>query len=937
MKAHGQQHYTIANGFLSNEVYNSYKDSKGYIWFCTNKGVCRFNGKDFKTYTNLDGLPDNSVINFFEDRQGRLWLSCYNGGPCYIYQEKVYNMSNSRLLAKIPVRPFFRDMCNGPDSSVYIAYSSGLLIKIVDTAVTILTNNASSTFCTLQYKDDTLYAYDQHEGRLKFYKDKYIGTNPISYFIAFVQGNTQYIVGNDTILIQHNNKLYALYHNENVNVLKVIKIVPYKNYSFFCCTHSGLLLVDYMHHSQSWILKGMKVTSVCQSPSGNFYATTLNKGVYELNRELNDINFITDIGEAEIQQHNNYLFRITTDSIFTFNNNTLKQEPIKTKYQSNWNTLAVDDRYFVYSVSNHTNFIERKTGISFPHVFDGIKKNANPSYKFCIPHSSNQYFVGGEVSYGNVIVSNDAAKLVFADSLKNKIFYAMRNPANGHLYLLLTNCLYERDVTGKEKKMIDSFSVDFYPAGLFSFGNYIVISTSTGKLILYSLGSVKKMMYNLKGLIISNILPITNNTFIATTNAGASLVTINNKQNISIQKIVYPFSSSDIYNIYSCGSHLLMNVNNNLYEVDPAIINKHTTKPTFFINNILVSNQKRNGNHIFINSNSTGNITISLNALYFGNPNISYQYRFIKGHDRGQWLHSDGGQLNLLLPSYGNYTIEFAAVADNNNTSASQFLYVSWPPPFYLTWWFFAILGLLFIALVIYMVYLNNQRRKLKFNREMDMLQLEHKAINSLLNPHFVFNAINNIQNLVNKYRVDDANEYLARLSRLIRQNIENLQFNLITAEKELSLVLNYIYLQNLRFANKIHLQINNTADADTLYLPPLLIHTFVENSVVHGFSPDIKDFTITIDIHPDGKDYVDIIITDNGLGLNKPTQAQQALKDKTSIGVDATRRRLQKLSEFYKVDYKLDITDRQATDGVPGAKVSIRFYAHFGNLLPVN
>lgn len=379
-----------------------------------------------------------------------------------------------------------------------------------------------------------------------------------------------------------------------------------------------------------------------------------------------------------------------------------------------------------------------------------------------------------------------------------------------------------------------------------------------------------------------------------------------------------------------------MNVNNNLYKVNPALINTHITKPVFFVDSVLVNSIKDTNKHIIVNNKTNSNISISLRALYFGNPNISYKYRINRNKDKGQWFYSNGGDFNLSLPSYGDYTIEFAAVADNNNTSASQFLYVSWPPPFYLTWWFFSILGLLFIALLIYMVYLYNQRRKLKFGREMDMLQLEHKAINSLLNPHFIFNAINNIQNLVNKYRVDDANEYLARLSRLIRQNIENLQFNLITAEKELSLIRNYIYLQNLRFADKIHLQVNNIADADKLYLPPLLIHTFVENSVVHGFSPDIKDFTITIDIHPDGKDYVDITITDNGLGLSKPTQAQQALKDKTSIGVDATRRRLQKLSEFYKVDYKLEITDRQEVEGVLGAKVAIRFYAHFGNLLPV-
>ncbi len=945
-----QQQYTTTNGLPSNTVYNSFRDSRGYIWFGTDKGACRFDGKNFKIYATEDGLPDNSVIDFFEDIKGRLWLFCFNGGGCYIYNNKVHNAGNDRLLAKMPAVSFQRVMCNGPDSSLYIAYTNTPLLKVTDTTISALMTyrvargKPQPALCALQYAKDTLYVYDQTNSCTKLYHDKYAGSIPMHLSMTFIDGQKQYIVHTDTVFINKGNRRLASYSSKNIGYSKIIKIVTHDAHSFFACTNNGLLLVDFINHTQTWLLKDLQISSICQSISGNYWATALNKGIYKLNRELTSIEPITNISGSDLLQKNENLYRVTTDSVYSFNTSTLRQEPIRVKYNSAWKILGEDDHYLVCATKTNTILIDKKTGIIYDKVWEKAKpwkddkELVRPVAGYFIPVDKNKLFFSGSVQYYCARIENNYAYWD-ADFLTHeaKLLCPKKCASNGRIYVLSAVDLLEFDPATNKTIKIDSFYNHYLPSDLFCFDNHIAVTSSAGKMILYTLGSRKRAIYDFNGKGISNIISLSRNKLIVVTNKEYKILTLTNATgDITMQSITYPFNSAEINQVYTCGTNLLMAVNNNLYKVNPTLINAHITRPVFFINNVLVNNVKDTSRHIVLNNTGSNNIFISLSPLYFGNPNISYKYRFVKDNNNSQWFYSDGGEFNLSLPSYGDYKIEFIAIADNNNTSASQFLYVSWPPPFYLTWWFFSILGLLFIALVIYMVYLYNQRKKLKFEKEMDLLQLEHKAINSLLNPHFVFNAINNIQNLVNKYRVDDANEYLARLSRLIRQNIENLQFNLITAEKELSLVRNYIYLQNLRFADKIHLQINNTADADKLYLPPLLIHTFVENSVVHGFSPDIKDFTISIDIHPDGKDYVDITITDNGLGLSKPTQAQQALKDKTSIGVDATRRRLQKLSEFYKVDYKLEITDRQVTEGVPGARISIRFYAHLGSLLPV-
>jgi ligand-binding sensor domain-containing protein len=81
--------FTINDGLPSSEVYNVMQDSKGFIWFCTDAGVSRYNGYSFKNFSREDGLPDNNVYELFEDNQQRIWTRTLSGNLAYIRNDSI--------------------------------------------------------------------------------------------------------------------------------------------------------------------------------------------------------------------------------------------------------------------------------------------------------------------------------------------------------------------------------------------------------------------------------------------------------------------------------------------------------------------------------------------------------------------------------------------------------------------------------------------------------------------------------------------------------------------------------------------------------------------------------------------------------------------------------------------------------------------------------
>jgi len=124
------RHYTVEDGLSSNTVYCVKQDSKGYLWFGTDQGVCRYNGHSFTRYSILDGLSDNDILQIHEDSQGRLWFLTYSGTPCYYFNGTFHNSENTEFLKQAKMNRYLSSFTEGPDGSVYLSSSIGDLMRI---------------------------------------------------------------------------------------------------------------------------------------------------------------------------------------------------------------------------------------------------------------------------------------------------------------------------------------------------------------------------------------------------------------------------------------------------------------------------------------------------------------------------------------------------------------------------------------------------------------------------------------------------------------------------------------------------------------------------------------------------------------------------------------------------------------------------------------
>ncbi len=167
--------------------------------------------------------------------------------------------------------------------------------------------------------------------------------------------------------------------------------------------------------------------------------------------------------------------------------------------------------------------------------------------------------------------------------------------------------------------------------------------------------------------------------------------------------------------------------------------------------------------------------------------------------------------------------------------------------------------------------------------------ELNKKALQLQMNPHFFFNVLNSINSFIVKNDKKEAQQYLSKFSRLMRLTLENAQENLIPIEKEIELVENYLALEQLRTKN-----FNYTIDVDESIkdkkIPPLMIQPFVENSIVHAFRDMDRQGEIEVSLKQIN-DTITIKISDDGKGID--TSVTKINPEKSSLALKITRERL--------------------------------------------
>jgi len=221
------------------------------------------------------------------------------------------------------------------------------------------------------------------------------------------------------------------------------------------------------------------------------------------------------------------------------------------------------------------------------------------------------------------------------------------------------------------------------------------------------------------------------------------------------------------------------------------------------------------------------------------------------------------------------------------------------------------------MALATFFFYRSNQQQKLANN----LLAL--KSLRSQMNPHFIFNALNSVNNYIAKSDERSANRYLSEFSTLMRSVLENSEEDFIPLSKELELLELYVKLEHSRFPDKFDYKINvaDHLDVGAFQIPPMLLQPYIENSIWHGLRYKEEKGFLNIDLIQKDKETIEITITDNGIGRKKSAALKTTnQKKQKSKGMGNIKKRVAILNDMYRDKVDVHISDLES-DGT-GTKV---------------
>jgi len=181
----------------------------------------------------------------------------------------------------------------------------------------------------------------------------------------------------------------------------------------------------------------------------------------------------------------------------------------------------------------------------------------------------------------------------------------------------------------------------------------------------------------------------------------------------------------------------------------------------------------------------------------------------------------------------------------------------------------FAIIVLATVLAFLYFYF--RQKRAIATNRNNELKQ---KLLLTQMNPHFIFNSVDNIQSLIYEDKNDEAADYLSKFSELTLQILENSSLEYISLKEELSMTANYLVIQRLLYNNfDFEITIEEGIDNDAIHIPPMLTQPFIENAVKHGIAGKKAGGMIRVKFYKRGRSLI-FEVTDNGRGLTGTKRA---------------------------------------------------------------
>ena len=238
--------------------------------------------------------------------------------------------------------------------------------------------------------------------------------------------------------------------------------------------------------------------------------------------------------------------------------------------------------------------------------------------------------------------------------------------------------------------------------------------------------------------------------------------------------------------------------------------------------------------------------------------------------------------------------------------------------------------GAILLALLSVFVFLNFRNQK-KINRlavdahAKEKAELELQSLRAQLNPHFMFNSLNAIQELILKEENEKSQSYLARFAKLLRMLLENADKPFIPLQREIDFLQLYLALENLRIPDlQFSIVVDPNIDTEKTHIPNMILQPYIENAIWHGLSHKKNDKQLRIRISQ-SNGITNYEIEDNGVGRKKSAELKSLYrKEHKSKGMELLSKRFKLLAKEYGSDIETKISDVTNNIDITGTLVRI-------------
>lgn len=318
--------------------------------------------------------------------------------------------------------------------------------------------------------------------------------------------------------------------------------------------------------------------------------------------------------------------------------------------------------------------------------------------------------------------------------------------------------------------------------------------------------------------------------------------------------------------------------------------------------------------HVFERSTHTLQFDFS-SPRFCKKYNYYFQYKLLGGNFPDHWskLEKTPSISFKMLPP-GKYTLKIRAVNAFNDKHPTEIIYAfEIKPYFYETAWFRVTSIILFLLLIILLVrlriaYLSNKDRHMNSINN-TILELKLKAIQAKMNPHFIFNALNNIQYLIVLKKLDLAETAINEFSQLLRKFLQQSDQSFVTIEEEFEMLRLYVAIEKFRFNEQLVSRFKIDYKIGQYYIPSMLLQPVVENALKHGLLHSEKERILHVQAFS-YNDKIRITIEDNGIGREASLEINKSREEHISHGFNLVQEKIKIVQEKYGILVRFELTD---------------------------